>query len=171
MRNYKYCAYCAGKLKRFATHAYACAGCGQKFFLDAKITVTIVVENRRGEVLLGKRKLDPRKGLWDTPGGFAEIGETAEVAARRETWEETGIRLGKLTYLGTYADKYRFGKENKHLLVIGFRAKINSARVRKGRDVEELRFYPPAKIPYRQIAHPSDKKALRDFLRQKQKLT
>lgn len=55
---------------------------------------TIVVKG--GKALIGRR----RDGAgWCGPGGHIEAGETPEQAARREAWEEFGIRLGALTPL------------------------------------------------------------------------
>ncbi len=59
---------------------------------------------RDGKVLLGKRHEDPAKatsllkgaGTWTMPGGKLDFGETFEEAARRETTEETGMRLNKV---------------------------------------------------------------------------
>lgn len=50
------------------------------------------VFNEKGEILL-QRKLD---GRWGIPGGFMELGESAEETARREVLEETGIQIGKM---------------------------------------------------------------------------
>ncbi len=48
---------------------------------------------RGGEVLLVERSGDPSGGLWSFPGGHLEWGETLEDAARREVFEETGLRV------------------------------------------------------------------------------
>jgi 8-oxo-dGTP pyrophosphatase MutT (NUDIX family) len=40
--------------------------------------------------------------VWGHPGGYMEIGETIEETARRETFEETGLTLGKLDFFGIY---------------------------------------------------------------------
>lgn len=50
------------------------------------------VFNEKGEVLL-QRKLD---GRWGIPGGFMELGESAEETARREVFEETGMQIGEM---------------------------------------------------------------------------
>lgn len=45
----------------------------------------------RKSVLLIKRGNEPYKGLWAIPGGFVEMDEELETAAKRELFEETGI--------------------------------------------------------------------------------
>lgn len=37
---------------------------------------------------------------WDVPGGHLRTGEAPEAAMRRETYEETGVRLGDATLIG-----------------------------------------------------------------------
>ncbi|HVY62032.1 MAG TPA: NUDIX domain-containing protein [Planctomycetota bacterium] len=52
-----------------------------------------IVIDDAGRVLLFKTVIGPgQPEVWITPGGALEPGETAEAAARRELWEETGIR-------------------------------------------------------------------------------
>jgi 8-oxo-dGTP diphosphatase len=67
------------------------------------VTVDIVVATReeRPRVLLIKRKHPPFEGRWALPGGFVNIDEDLETAARRELVEETCIRTAKLEQLVT----------------------------------------------------------------------
>jgi 8-oxo-dGTP diphosphatase len=59
-------------------------------------------------VLLIRRKNDPFAGRWALPGGFVEIDEPIEVAARRELREETGLNVtGPVTFIGVYGDPGR----------------------------------------------------------------
>lgn len=41
--------------------------------------------------------------VWGIPGGVVEMGELVEEAARRETFEETGLTVGKLELFGIYS--------------------------------------------------------------------
>lgn len=54
-------------------------------------------------VLLIERGWPPFKGSYALPGGHVDRGETTEAAAHRELTEETGLRVGSLTYSGAYA--------------------------------------------------------------------
>ncbi len=57
-----------------------------------------------GKVLLGKRrKIGFGENTWCPPGGAVEPGEPAELAAKRETKEETGLDLEKTQFM-TYVD-------------------------------------------------------------------
>jgi 8-oxo-dGTP diphosphatase len=65
---------------------------------------TIVLKGDR--VLVLRRKHLPKRGYLDIPGGFMEAGESFEQAARRELREETGLMVGRATFLGMWWDKY-----------------------------------------------------------------
>lgn len=66
--------------------------------LPYRACVGIMVLNRSGLVWAGRRKTQPddeltgSSQLWQMPQGGIDKGEEAEPAARRELWEETGIR-------------------------------------------------------------------------------
>lgn len=59
----------------------------------------VIIENDRGEILLQHR----RDGDWGLPGGLMELGESYEETARREVWEETGLRIGELTFVDVFS--------------------------------------------------------------------
>jgi len=71
------------------------------------VTVDVVIftlQERELHVLLVKRKHWPFEGRWAIPGGFVNMSESLELAARRELEEETGVRdiyLGSSTPLAT----------------------------------------------------------------------
>src|SRR5436190_23675086 len=76
------------------------------------------------KVLLIRRKHDPFAGCWAFPGGFIEMDETLQAAARRELEEETGVSFrGPLATLGVYAEPNRDPRGRTisvaHVAVIG----------------------------------------------------
>lgn len=56
----------------------------------------------RKSVLLIRRGNEPYKGLWAVPGGFVEMDEELEAAAKRELFEETDIKGIDLKQMHTF---------------------------------------------------------------------
>jgi 8-oxo-dGTP diphosphatase len=69
-----------------------------------EVTADVAVLRLEGvpEILLVLRRDPPFEKMWALPGGFMEMDETLEEAARRELVEETGIRAGELIRFDTY---------------------------------------------------------------------
>jgi ADP-ribose pyrophosphatase YjhB (NUDIX family) len=71
------------------------------------IPVVDVIIQQDFEVLLARRKKEPFKGSLGLPGGFVNMGETIEEAARREVKEETSLDIELTDILGVYSDPQR----------------------------------------------------------------
>ena len=54
------------------------------------------------EILLLRRAVEPGLGAWDLPAGYLDPGESFEDAARREAFEESGIRVELTALAGVY---------------------------------------------------------------------
>jgi 8-oxo-dGTP diphosphatase len=96
------------------------------------LTVDVVLFDARGRVLLIKRGHPPFKGGYALPGGFVDVGETVEAAARRELLEETGIVAGQLTLLGVYSKPER--DPRGHTVSVVFRGRVRSTVATAGDD-------------------------------------
>lgn len=76
--------------------------------LTPLLTVDIIIEmqDRPGRpIVLIERKYPPHG--WALPGGFVDVGERLEVAARREAREETSLDVSLKVLLGCYSDPQR----------------------------------------------------------------
>ena len=60
--------------------------------------VAIMVVRHQGSILLG-RQSSWKPGMYSALAGFVEPGETIEDAARREVFEESGVRVGAVRYV------------------------------------------------------------------------
>ncbi|WGH79489.1 NAD(+) diphosphatase [Jannaschia ovalis] len=99
-RTHGYCTNCgAATQPGKAGWMRGCAGCGRMHFPRTD-PVVIMLITRGNRVLLGRSPAWP-EGFFSCLAGFMEPGETLEAAVRRETWEETGIRVGPVRYLAS----------------------------------------------------------------------
>ena len=79
-----------------------CPECGAEInrYRNPLPTVDIIIETGLGIVLILRRNPPPG---WAIPGGFIDYGESAEEAAVREAFEETGLRVELTRLLGVYS--------------------------------------------------------------------
>ena len=74
------------------------------------ISIDLIVRNKQGHVLLGKRVNAPAKGYWFVPGGRVRKNETLDDAFVRLVREELGIESGvtreNAKFLGVYEHFY-----------------------------------------------------------------
>src|SRR5665811_2118588 len=77
-------------------------------FLNEERIPSLSAENKKNGirlntyVLLIERGREPFKNKWALPGGFIEMDETLETACKRELFEETGLKVDKMTQFKTY---------------------------------------------------------------------
>jgi len=71
------------------------------------VDVVIVTQGRAPQVLLIRRKHEPFAGMWALPGGFVDMDESLDAAARRELYEETQVEAERLEQLRTFGDPGR----------------------------------------------------------------
>jgi 8-oxo-dGTP diphosphatase len=155
----KYCNQCGHSLEfRYIEDRtrQVCSNCNAISYQNPLPVAAVVLLNRNRDVLLVKRKNQPRHGKWCLPMGFVEVDETIAQSALRELEEETGIR-GKIIRLvairsepvETYGD----------LLIVTFEAeKIGGSEI-PGSDADDMSYYPANYLP--EMAFESNKIAIR----------
>ena len=108
-----------------------------------------------GRIWLLRRTLHAGAGRWTFPGGFVEIGESVEDAARRETREEMEIDIE----LGGLVGVYSRAQERTVLVVFAARA---LGIPRETEEASEVRAFAPGELPWDELAFWSTERALRD---------
>jgi len=160
--NFIYCPMCATPLVEkhiYQASRLTCPACNYINFLEPKLVAVVVVEHE-GMILLGRRNMEPSRGLWTFIGGFVERGEKVEDAAIREVKEETNLDVQLEGLLGIYS-----GPGNPHV-VLAFRASIingdTSQMTSQPDEISELVFFSPREIP--EMAFPSSQQILQAWL-------
>jgi ADP-ribose pyrophosphatase YjhB (NUDIX family) len=109
------------------------------------------------QVLLCRRNIEPRYGLWTLPAGFMELGETVEQGAVRETIEEAGARF-ELQGLFTMLSVVRVGQVH-----IYFRARLLDTDFAPGPETIEARLFREDEIPWDELAFRTVRETLKHY--------
>ncbi|TJY62916.1 NUDIX hydrolase [Sinimarinibacterium sp. CAU 1509] len=68
---------------------HICPSCGHVQYHNPKVIVGVIPEWQDGRILMCRRNIEPRFGLWTFPAGFMEMNETSAAGAAREAREES----------------------------------------------------------------------------------
>lgn len=145
-RSTRFCPRCAGALvPRAAGHELVCEACGRSQF--PRTDPAVIMALTRGEpgseeetILLGRQAEWPAT-QWSTLAGFCEPGETLEDAVRRETYEETGVRVGEVSYFGSQP----WPMPSSLMLAFVGRATSHEIHV-DGAEIEDARWFTRAQL-------------------------
>ena len=110
-----------------------------------RVVVSAVIQDARGHLLLVRRRDD---GLWCSPGGHVDFGETVIEALHREVMEEAGVTMEVRRLAGVYSV---FGARapvpDKHYLALSFDCRHLAGDPRPGGDELDARWFPPDALP------------------------
>lgn len=130
-----------------------CGNCNTIHYLNPKIIVGCLPV-WEGKVLLCKRSIEPRKGYWNVPAGFMEMGESVEAGACREVWEEAEAKVENL-HMHTI---FTFTQFNH--VYLQFVGDLVDGKFGVGEESLDSRLFSREEIPWEEIAFPSSKFAL-----------
>ena len=97
------------------------------------VSIDLLIENSRGEFLLGQRTNKPAQGDWFVPGGRIRKNESLAAAFNRLTQDEVGLALSieNARLLGPYDHFYQnsiYGDSiSTHYVAIAYRLKLDAA--------------------------------------------
>lgn len=165
-RPVRFCPECGGGLQlqfveRDQKERLVCQDCGFIFYQDPKVSAcTIPVID--GKVVLARRSIEPALGRWAIPGGYMERGETLSEAAERETLEEVNLQVRATHPVGIYS------YTTSIVVVVVFHCEVVGGVPSVGNETLEVRTFGLDEIPWGELAFPSTRDGLRDFVRQRQ---
>lgn len=160
-RQIKYCRAC-GTAVSYTIPAddnrerAVCPSCGTIHY-ENPLNVVGTVPHWDEQVLLCRRNIEPRYGLWTLPAGFMELGETTEEGALRETDEEAGARI-ELEGLFTVLNVVKVGQ-----LHLFYRARLLDTDFNPGPETIEARLFSESEIPWDELAFRTIRETLRLF--------
>ena len=163
-----YCSACGSKVSLQSVEGdnrkrYVCDGCGTTHYQNPTVLVASYV--CVGERFLWiRRGIAPKVGKWAIPGGYMENDETPEEAACRELREETGLKLqpNELVLVSVSSILHM---TQTHLV---FRCHLDETpATMQTAEALECRWFSEEELPWDDLAFPSVRIAVEQFLRNK----
>jgi ADP-ribose pyrophosphatase YjhB (NUDIX family) len=145
-----YCSHCGAPVSLMVPAGdnlprHVCERCGTIHYQNPKMVVGAIPE-WEDRILLCRRAIEPRSGLWTLPAGFMENAETTAEAAARETLEEACARIE----VGEMFSLINVPHINQvHIL---YRARLLDLDFSPGTESLEVRLFDEADIPWEAIA-------------------
>ncbi len=146
LAGWKHCPRCAAALENDGQTA-TCAACGFAAYAGPESTVSALVADDEGRILLARRKFEPEAGKWDLPGGFLHEEEEPLDGLQRELREEAGVEIEPLRFAGVWADRYGGDDDATATLNLYWTARIVSGEPTPADDVSELRWFSLDDLP------------------------
>jgi len=159
---FQFCPKCGAPRKAgAAAQPFVCEACGFLYYFNPCLAVAAILLGPDDHALFIRRAHEPAKGKLAVPGGFVDIGETAETAMRREIKEEVNLEVGPLEFLVSATNQYDFRGVVYPVLDIAFICRALSLENIAALDgVESYCWLSPAEVAQEEIAFPSIRAAL-----------
>jgi ADP-ribose pyrophosphatase YjhB (NUDIX family) len=135
---------------------HVCEACDTIHYQNPKMVIGCIPE-WEDRILLCRRAIEPRRGLWTLPAGFMENGETVAQAAMRETLEEANARVE----LGAMYTVLSVPHVNQ--VHIFYRGRLLDLGFGPGVESLEVQLFAEAEIPWKEIAFRTVSTTLRHF--------
>ncbi len=157
----KYCSSCGSTVSRKiplddTLHRFVCDDCNTIHYQNPRI-ITGCLPLYENQVLLCRRAIEPRKGLWTLPAGFMENGETADQGAARETWEEAEAKVKNMALYTL------FNLPHINQVYMFFRADVIDGQYGVGIESLESQLFDEQAIPWEHLAFPTIARTLNHF--------
>ncbi|MEW7973408.1 MAG: NUDIX hydrolase [Candidatus Thiodiazotropha endolucinida] len=155
----KYCSHCGAEVEVRVPEGdnrprHVCIICSTVHYQNPKIVVGCIPVWEQ-QILLCRRAIEPRYGLWTVPAGFMENGETSQQGAARETLEEACARV---EVEGLYT---LFNLPHINQVYLLFRSRLLDLDFAAGEESLEVKLFDEQEIPWEKLAFPVIKESLK----------
>ncbi len=153
---FRYCPRCGAGPVVPGANPLACAACGFAFYFNPTVAAAAFLFDSNDRALFFRRTKEPAKGKLAIPGGFIDIGETAEFGLLREIREEVGLDVVGLSYLGSCTNDYVYRGVTYPVVDLIFRGTALNPDTAEALDgVADLEWRPLHDIDPNELAFPS----------------
>jgi ADP-ribose pyrophosphatase YjhB (NUDIX family) len=157
----KYCSHCGNEVIQRVPAGdnlprHVCDACDTIHYQNPNI-VTGCIPVWGDRILLCRRAIEPRYGLWTLPAGFMENDETTAEGAAREAMEEANARLSDLALYGL------FNLPHINQVYTMFRGILVDGQAHPGSESLETRLFAEDEIPWEELAFPVIRETLELF--------
>jgi ADP-ribose pyrophosphatase YjhB (NUDIX family) len=162
----RYCSNCGAPLEvRIPEgddrHRHTCPACGAVHYQNPKLVVGCLPE-WGDRILLCRRGIEPRYGLWTLPAGYMENDETVEEAALRETLEEANARVEIVSLFSLVS------LPHINQVYMLFRGRLLDLDFSAGQETLEARLFSERQIPWDELAFSSIRRTLELYFRDRE---
>lgn len=125
---FRYCPRCATELETKPSvgpdpDRPECPNCGFVHYENPTPTVQAWID-RDGSYLALRRGGEPKRGEWNMPGGFVEVGESGPEAIEREVEEETALEIEVEDLIGIFSSSYGSGEDAMPIFDVAYRCRL-----------------------------------------------
>jgi ADP-ribose pyrophosphatase YjhB (NUDIX family) len=152
----RFCPRCGADASVDYPRSITCPACGYGAYYNPKPVAAAIPLDRDGNIILLRRGFEPGAGLWTFPGGFVDLGESVEDAARREAEEELRIAIDLQRVVGVYSRR-----EDRVVLIVYAATTADTPQTTE--EATEVCAFAPDALPWDELAFWSTGQALRDF--------
>lgn len=162
-----YCSTCGEKVSLIIPegdnrHRYVCESCETIHYENPKI-VTGCIPQWQDKILLCKRAIEPRYGLWTLPAGFMENAETNIEGAARETAEEANAQVENMQLFCV------FSIAHINQVYTMYRGDLVGGMASPGAESLDVALLDESEIPWKSIAFQVMHETLRLYYQDKKK--
>ncbi|MCW8956304.1 MAG: NUDIX hydrolase [Gammaproteobacteria bacterium] len=148
----KYCNQCGSPVSHKIPEGdnlprYVCDRCETIHYQNPRIIAGCIAE-WQDRILLCKRAIEPRYGLWTLPAGFLENGETTVQGAARESLEEANAVLSDMSLFCV------FSIPHISQVYMIYRGQLVEGRACPGTESLETILFDELSIPWHELAFP-----------------